>query len=985
MKRFLSFITFAVLIAGQVAAEDHQLPNQPKAVDGGYIVQWDCTANGGQGAFASANTMEYNETFIIAVNLHGTALGEWVMAQPSAPQYTRGVVLNMMRDDQGQEYADNGARLWHIRDTIFGATVNFKQLQMKNGSANNNPSNNQRTQIHARLFGHETAFGACAGSVTTQSSKGWWQWSDGGANGWPSTGSWTHGYIHRNTDNYFFQFAPYTGTKSATTFTTISSDHIHDQWYDKDHRVNANGFASPFGSASPCPRNYTTDYALSTTATTVCPLSAASKSATISTTGSMADYTYLLYCDGMPVAGSSRSGNNGALSWTTQQPGTYTVWYYKTADGNTPVLMTPCSGASEITLTYSANCQDCPNPVNIPYPNLTYNLNADAFPIELAAASGTNVTYQWYYYTDANTTPQVYTGEGAQTNNCVPATSAEGKTYYYCMVYSDECPDGVVYCNTADVTVQACQTFNSTTFTLTSTSTTYDAGTQIVLTANFSGYGGEHTYVWTLNGTPIDSSATHQIVQDFQKSTLTIPAAAVADGGTYSVTIYDGPNCSKNATRTITVNAVDPQEPEERVTELTVCKDEPVVLRADADGHLYTWNTGETTQQITVTPTTVGTEIYTVRAYDYKVETSDNLMANGDFENYTDYHQKPAGFTSDYEYLAFSPTASGLYDTYGGKNGVYLLSCDAKNTWRDYAQVKPHGGQYFAMFDAAQSGFAWKATTTNNPNMKLQKGGVYIFSYWAADLNEADQRQHPAELQFSINYKDDATGQMTKEYLGQKMVLGQDNKWHYSETYWTAPCNSSYIEIGVEDLNDYAGVGNDFGLDDIIFQMIKNEKSTGVDRQKWILTVEDCTPEECVGDRIYRKWNDLLFVDNADKRYTSYQWYADGVALAGATGQFYYEENKVLQGDGHEYYCVATTTTGTKETMCAQLFENFPTSISAGRQPAPSQVRVYTPTGKLVFTGADVEEIRGKLNPGFYMVHHTNADGEAMTEKLLIH
>lgn len=334
-------------------ADDHQLPDQPKDPEGGYVVLWDCNADGGRGAFASANTMEYNETFIIAVNLHGTALGEWVMAQPTAPQYTRGIVLNMMRDDQGNEYADSGARLWHIRDTIFGATVNFKQLRMKNGGANNNPGNNQRTEIHARLFGHETAFGPCASSITTQSNKNWWQWSDGGANGWPSSGSWTHGYIHRSSNNYFFRFASFTGTKSATNFTTTSSDDVHNQWWDKDHRVTANGFASPFGSASPCPMTYPEDFSVSASRTDVCATT--HTGATITLSGSESGYTYTLYKDGQEVSGSATNGTGNALQWfNIEEAGTYTVWASENG-GSRRVQMTPCSGASSVTLT-SNNC-----------------------------------------------------------------------------------------------------------------------------------------------------------------------------------------------------------------------------------------------------------------------------------------------------------------------------------------------------------------------------------------------------------------------------------------------------------------------------------------------------------------------------------------------------------------------------------------------------------------------------------------------------
>lgn len=1347
-----------LLVVAGTAFADNRLPAQPLAAGGGYIVKWDCTAKNGLGDFAASNDMQWDETFVFAINLAGTQLGDWVMKNPEDARRVRSVAFDKMTTSD-QHWQDNTARLWHIRDTIFGATFNFKQMP---GAPVSTQSTGSRLAIRAQIFGFETVLGDKCGTA-------------------PSVGSlWYYSpafYSVKDGDGYLFQFAAFTGAHSDPAFTSNDADNSRNRWVDNGTRINANGYASPWSDASPCPRFYTTDYELNTTSTTVCPLDAATQSATISTSGSMQNYTYLLYKDDVPVSNGAQAGDGGNLSWTTDQPGTYTVWYYKTDEGNTPVMMVPCSGASEITLTRSATCVEdicptftwaidgkeglatpmypggwyeisvstetgapapaltisgtgvevkstttkgntttalihlagnatgelnlnahtdantsgykacddpmtptiaecdgmttdtwkiewsnfdgypkyqihgganvflrddngvlaadivhtdgmdewsliptgetanslpvyyiqnaltrrylcrdsqrglngsweyarallsatnaqtadfkwvfhtymegtkkrtllvcvdgytgtddnikngafvihnrnweehtknngmftnpdvpspymvcgktgdqglaspafrmrgmehpavsafsakatlswkgtapgtevklmqgntcqytaersdnihslngrvwfetanstvatvdaktglvtanaaegetdilvilndtgcfrgdtlryhlkisktpvCPDPVYIPYPNLTYNLNADAFPIELAEASGTNVRYQWFYYTDANTTPKPYTGEGATTNACIPATNTEGKTYYYCMVYTDDCPDGVVYCNTADVTVQGCQTFNGTSFTLTSNKTNYNEGEQIVLTATFNGYGGEHHYVWKISGTPIDSSATHQIVEDFQFSTLTIPAAAVTDGGTYTVTIYDG-NCEKSATRTITVKEKDPVDPTERVKYVTLCADSTIVLRADSLGHYYEWNTGATEDQISVTPTTPGTETYTLRVYDYKIKSTNNLMANGDFETYTDYHQKPAGFTSDYQYLAFSPTGSNLYEDpiAAGKSGVYLLSCNAKTTWRDYASVTPHGGKYFAMFDAAGSGFAWRVSTNDNPNMKLVKNAKYIFSYWAADLNEANQRQHPAELQFSINYKD-PSGQMIKEYLGQKMTLGEDNKWHYSEVYWTAPCNSDYIEIGVEDLCNHSGVGNDFGLDDIIFQMVTGESVVTLDKQKWVLTVEDCTPETCE-DVIYRKWNDFLFVDNFSGQYVGYQWYSDGAIIPGANGQYYYAEGVVLRGDGHAYHCVMTKTDGTKETACAHLFDEFGASVQSGRTPAPVRAMVYSPAGHLLYHAASVEDILPQIPSGCYILR-TESEGEVHSQKLII-
>ena len=370
------------------------------------------------------------------------------------------------------------------------------------------------------------------------------------------------------------------------------------------------------------------------------------------------------------------------------------------------------------------------------------------------------------------------------------------------------------------------------------------------------------------------------------------------------------------------------------LTILSLCLDSTLTICAPAidDTLFYVWSNGAQTECITLSGTTVGEAEYICEARTKTFITTDNLMANGDFENYTDYHLQPTGYTSDYEYLPFDPYGTDLYDKpqYQGKSGVYLLSNNAKHTWRDYANVGPHSGNLFAMFDAAQSGYAWKAGTPENPGLQILEGGLYVFSYWAADLNEASQRAHPAQLQFTIRYKM-PDGTMKKESLGEVMTLGKDNLWHYSQTFWTSPVTSDSIEIGVEDLNDYYGAGNDFGLDDLIFQLVTVEGSELIATDTFRITTQDCTPCQ---EFVYRKWNDVLFADNKDGQFVSYQWYADSVAIEGATAQFYRLTDTITP---HLYYVEATTEDGRVRTSCVQLFEQF--KPSATQKPAQSARR----------------------------------------------
>lgn len=391
------------------------------------------------------------------------------------------------------------------------------------------------------------------------------------------------------------------------------------------------------------------------------------------------------------------------------------------------------------------------------------------------------------------------------------------------------------------------------------------------------------------------------------------------------------------------------------LTILSLCLDSTITLCSPAidDTLFYVWSTGESQSCISITGTTEGEATYICDARTKTFVTTDNLMANGDFESYSDYTQKPAGYTSDYEYLPFDPYGTDLYDKpqYQGKSGVYLLSNNAKHTWRDYANVSAHSGNFFAMFDAAHSGYAWKASTPENPGLQIMEGGMYVFSYWAADLNEASQRSHPAQLQFTIRYKM-PDGTMKKEALGDVMTLGKDNLWHYSQTFWTSPITSDSIEIGVEDLNSYYGVGNDFGLDDIIFQMVTLEDSKLVDTDTFKVTTVDCSPCQ---DFVYRKWNDVLFADNKDEQFVSYQWYADSVAISGATQQFYQLTDTLTP---HLYHVAATMVNGRVRTSCVQLFSQF--KASAPLQPAKSK-RLILHDGRLYIKTEDaVYDILGR-------------------------
>lgn len=71
------------------------------------------------------------------------------------------------------------------------------------------------------------------------------------------------------------------------------------------------------------------------------------------------------------------------------------------------------------------------------------------------------------------------------------------------------------------------------------------------------------------------------------------------------------------------------------MTILSLCLDSTLTLCSPAidDSLFYVWSNGAQTACITLTGTTVGETIYTCEARTKVFVTTDNLMANGDFEN----------------------------------------------------------------------------------------------------------------------------------------------------------------------------------------------------------------------------------------------------------------------------------------------------------------------------------------------------------------
>ena len=393
---------------------DYILPHQPKtSEDCSYIVLWDCAND----TWATDNTMEWGETFVFAVNLAGTALGEWAMKPASSPALERTIAFDRFRvkEDEGTQFNLDASRLWHIRDTIFGAEYNFSQIPYANG-AYYTPAMGEQTQIAARLFGQETAKGAECGAAGPSKACNWWQWSNEGTLQSDFSGQWLVGSYVSNNDQYLFRFAPYTGKSDPVI--KPADDDPRDQWYDNHYFTSINGYRSP------CPKDWPTDQKLTTSATSICLEK--NETATIQLGGSEAGWSYVLYQDNSEVSGSTQVGNGSSLSWSELGVGDYTVMAVATDEtAQHSDWMGDCSKTQKITISAAIDCVEpeiCVDAIYRKWNDLLFVDNGEHL----------YTAYQWYSNDAAlaGETRQFLYTEGV-------VLQGNGNTYYCVMTLAD--------------------------------------------------------------------------------------------------------------------------------------------------------------------------------------------------------------------------------------------------------------------------------------------------------------------------------------------------------------------------------------------------------------------------------------------------------------------------------------------------------------------------------------------------------------------
>ena len=392
---------------------------------------------------------------------------------------------------------------------------------------------------------------------------------------------------------------------------------------------------------------------------------------------------------------------------------------------------------------------------------------------------------------------------------------------------------------------------------------------------------------------------------------------------------------------------------------IVICANESLTLTSSYAGALYRWYStdpdvnGATTQSITIDKNRFGVYDYKVVASNTSIIAENNLMQNGDFETIEgtlgSRTPKPTTFGSDYTFAGWD-VQQWAWPNY------YVITSNAQKYLSGYfCNLTPHGGSYYALFDAGVSGFAWKSTSANNPNLKLIKDSVYIFSYWVAEPNKSYDN-YAAQLQFFVQYEENG---VNKEIpLGEPFdTKNAKNQWVKQEVCFKAPATSNNVVIGVRDSQN-STEGNDFCLDDIMFQTLSYSSSTVLFTDSFIVKVNA---------GIFRKWDDFLFVDNSDSLYTTFQWYVNGNTIAGATEQYYRIPGEVNNTD--EYYCIVNAGTDSEVELCHTTVANA--------QPS-NEIYPYQPQKQEVARRAYA------LTPEVRVVVITYSDGTCDIEKQLV-
>jgi len=234
-----------------------------------------------------------------------------------------------------------------------------------------------------------------------------------------------------------------------------------------------------------------------------------------------------------------------------------------------------------------------------------------------------------------------------------------------------------------------------------------------------------------------------------------------------------------------------------------------------------------------------------------------NLVANGDFE------LGNIGFGSSYGYVVPTPAAlqpEGLYTIVASPASVH-------GNFSPCANHTPTGTLQMVINGAANSKNIWTQTVNVVPNTDYQ------FTYWVQSVNP----QSPSQSQLYVN--DAALG---ASYTADATTC----TWKQFVYNWNSGANNT-AKLDLRNLNLAAG-GNDFAIDDIIFQQVCPATASGV------VTIVDPPTAGAIGNTqtICNGYTpDPISSVTAGTNVSSYEWQSDAsgsyVTIPGEIGATY--------------------------------------------------------------------------------------------------
>ncbi|MDD4968178.1 MAG: YDG domain-containing protein [Paludibacter sp.] len=156
-------------------------------------------------------------------------------------------------------------------------------------------------------------------------------------------------------------------------------------------------------------------------------------------------------------------------------------------------------------------------------------------------------------------------------------------------------------------------------------------------------------------------------------------------------------------------------------------------------------------------------------------------------------------------------------------------------------------------------------------------------------------------------------------------------------------------------------------------------------------------------DFIVAKFDDVVLCDNSSNRFVAYQWYKDGVALDGATKQFYND----LDGLIGSYSLKLTTVDGQTLYTCPKVL-NIPLAKKVSIYPSPvkanqnvtvkltgmvnedldgAELSIYTMQGVIVYHSTKVQKLNTIVLPpveGMYVGKVTTSKGQEFSFKVIV-